>query len=111
MRENARRFAEQDQLRVGIIKSKNKLLNEVYATENYLEISAPSDELKKTATDHVNRARKALEGDDSQAMEELNSDMFKINEQLKGLVKNADTASGSTPTRSDETRPLKKPGT
>ena len=110
LRENARRFSEQDQLRVAIIRSKNKLLNELYATENYLEISTPSDELKKTATDHINRARKAIEADDPKAMEELNADMFKINEQLKALAKNADTASGSAPARSDETRPLKKPG-
>jgi len=109
LRENALRYAEEDQLRLGVIRARNRLLNEIYAADNYLNTRTPPEDLKKTALDLLHRARTAAPGEDATAMEALNADLLTVNEQLKSLE--ITTANPPTPPRprSSDTRPLKKP--
>jgi len=109
LRENASRYAEEDQRRLGVIRARNRLLNEIYATEHYLGVTAPPDDLRKAAQDLLNRARSAVPGEDSTSMESLNSDLLKINEQLKSLAETQEPATGPPPPLSSDTRPLKTP--
>ncbi|MDY0297873.1 MAG: molecular chaperone DnaK [Acidobacteriota bacterium] len=110
LRENASKYAEEDQQRLGIIRARNRLLNEIYMAERHLENTDCAESLQATAADLLNRARTAASAEDAAVMEALNADLLKINEQLKSLAPETEKPTPSpAPTLSSDTRPLKIP--
>ena len=109
LRENAAKYAEEDHRRLGVIRARNRLLNEIYTAEQFLESPAITGDLKETAAELLNRARILSTGEDAAAMETLNANLLQVNEQLKSQTRDKESAPAPKKTPSSDTRPLKIP--
>lgn len=109
LRENAAKYAEEDHRRLGVIRARNRLLNEIYTAEHFLESAVIAGDLKETAVELLHRARTLSGGEDAGAMETLNADLLQVNEQLKSQTRDKESAPAPQKPPSSDTRPLKIP--